>query len=79
MVRPCPNDCAGPEWWNPYGVELVDDDGGNMPPPVAEYGGIVELADGTPVEVGLSPSDELLLGGVSRLPTLVKEVAVGPD
>lgn len=36
-----------------------------------------EVVLGTPVEVGLRPSAELLLGGVKRFPTLVRVVAVG--
>ena len=45
-------------------------------PPFGVYGGAWELALVAP-EVGLSPSAELWLGGVSRLPTLVSVVPDG--
>ena len=74
--RPCPNGCGGaaPDW-NPYGVVLVFG-GGHMPPLLGVNGG-TELPLVTPDEIGLRPSAELLLGGVRRLPTLVKLVDEG--
>lgn len=56
--------------------------GAHMPLPFGVYGCTAPWLDrevvlGTPDEVGLSPSAELLLGGVKRFPTLVKVVAVG--
>lgn len=48
-------------------------------PPFGVNGGTApwELPLVMPDEPGLMPSAELLLGGVKRLPTLVKVVAVG--
>lgn len=49
--------------------------------PFGVYGGTApwELPLVMPDDAGLMPSDEPLLGGVNKFPTLVKVVAVGWD
>ena len=63
--------------WNPYGAAPFTDDGGHMPLPFGVKGATapwLEMELLVTPELGLMPSAELLLGGVSKLPTLVKVV-----
>jgi hypothetical protein len=75
--RPWPKECCcgAVDWKPPYGAWEVC---GGCHMLVGVYGGTDPLLElGAMEETGLRPSDEPLLGGVSRLPTLLRVVGTG--